>query len=129
VPWLDEGLTEFSMYYYFADRYGVPIGNALRRSRWETPVKVARSNKSDQPIGLPVKAYSNNYETMVYAKGALFFATLRDELGDDAFDKMLGRYVSEYRWQIATPEEFQALAEEASGKDLDPLFKQWLQGQ
>ena len=34
----------------------------------------------DTPIGLPVRDYKENYETLVYGKGAEFFATLRDEL-------------------------------------------------
>ena len=127
-PWQDEGLTEFSMYYYYADRYGVSIGNALRRSRWATPVEVATENGTDASIGQPVADYGSNYETMVYAKGALFFATLRDEMGADTFQRFLQAYLQRFCWRIATPSDVQSVAEEVSGKDLSDLFQKWLDG-
>ncbi len=82
----------------------------------------------DAPIGLPVRDYKENYETLVYGKGAEFFATLRDELGPAIFQRLLRTYLERYRWRIATPAEFRALAEEISGKDLGALFGKWVEG-
>jgi aminopeptidase N len=64
--------------------------------------------------------------TRATATGALFFATLRDEIGPDAFSKLLRTYLERYQWRIATPADFQALAEEVSGKDLDAMFAEWV---
>jgi aminopeptidase N len=89
----------------------------------------ARRRGKDAPIGKPVEDYKGNYETIVYAKGALFFAKLRETLGADTFDRLLRTYLERYRWRIATPADFQALAEEVSGKDLDALFNEWVYGQ
>ena len=75
-----------------------------------------------------MRDYKENYETLVYGKGAEFFATLRDELGPATFDRLLRTYLERYRWRIATPAEFQALAEEVSGKDLGALFGEWVEG-
>jgi aminopeptidase N len=128
-PWLDEGLTEFSMYYYFAKRYGEGFGDRLRQRRWEAPVNAARVNGTDAPIGRPVDFYNErNYETIIYAKSALFVASLRDEIGPQAFDQMLRTYLDTYRWQIASPEEFRALAERTAGRDLGQTFMRWLEG-
>jgi hypothetical protein len=127
-PWQDEGLTEYSMYFYFARRYGVPIADAIRRQRWEVTVQTAAGNGADMPIGRPVSAYPNNYEIMVYAKGALFFANLRDTLGPDVFNKFLRTYLARYSWRIARPADVQQVAEEVSGKDLGEFFQKWLQG-
>ena len=80
-PWLDEGLAEFSMYDYFAARYGEPKAQQLRELRWQLPMASLQRRGKDAPIGLPVRDYKENYETLVYGKGAEFFATLRDELG------------------------------------------------
>jgi hypothetical protein len=127
VPWLDEGLAEWSMYVYFLKRYGQPEADRLRRLRWEVPVTGLVNSSADAPIGLPVKAYpSDSYETVVYGKGALFFATLRDEIGPDTFKQLLRAYLQRYRWGIATPAGFEALAEAVSGKDLGALFAQWV---
>ena len=128
TPWLDEGLAEYSMYDYFAGRYGEPAAERLRQLRWELPVKQVGLRGGDRPIGLPVRDYKENYETLVYGKGALFFATLRDELGPDVFQRLLQTYLERYRWHIATPAEFRALAEEVSGRNLGALFEEWVEG-
>jgi len=85
--------------------------------------------KADAPIGLPAKDYPRDvYETIVYGKGALFFATLRDEIGPEAFSKLLRTYLERYQWEMATPADFKALAEEVSGTNLDALFAKWVEG-
>lgn len=127
-PWIDEGLAEFTMYFYYLDRYGEPAATGLRRSRWEAPVQGVAARGADAPIGRPVDAYQGNYETIIYGKGALFFATLRDELGEKAFQKLMQTYLERYRWRIATPADFQALTEEVAGRDLSGLFKDWMEG-
>ena len=128
-PWLDEGLAEFSMYVYYNGRYGAPAAERLRELRWAIPVAGVVSRGADLPIGLPVVDYPQDYETLVYGKGALFFAALRDELGPVQFETLLRMYLERYRWRIATPAEFRAVAEEVSGRDLRPLFAKWVEGQ
>lgn len=127
-PWLDEGLTEFSMYYYYAGRYGEAVAKRLRASRWETPLASVVQRGEDQPIGLPVWDYEGNYETLVYGKGALLFATLQDELGAAAVERLLRTYVQQYQWQIATPTDFQALANRIAGRNLDAIYTEWIYG-
>lgn len=128
-PWLDEGLAEFSLYVYYAGRYGEPAAERLRQVRWEIPVAGVEARGGDTSIGRPVLDYKEHYETLIYGKGALFFAALRDELGAVQFEGLLRTYLERYRWRIATPAEFQALAEEVSDKDLDGLFREWVYGQ
>ena len=69
-----------------------------------------------------------DYEPIVYAKGALFFATLRDEIGQEAFRTLLRTYLERYRWRIATPQSCVALANEVSGKDLSGMFSRGSRG-
>ncbi len=128
-PWLDEGLAEFSMYLYYLRRYGSPAAEQLRQLRWQIPVADLARRGGDAPIGKPVKEYPRaDYETIVYAKGALFFATLRDTIGPEAFGTLLRTYLDRYRWRIATPADFQAVAEEVAEKKLDGLFNEWVYG-
>ena len=128
-PWLDEGLAEFSMYFYFLGRHGQPAADLLRRQRWEAAVAAHAQRGLDAPIGRSVLEYKRDaYETIIYGKGALFFATLRDELGEKAFQKLLRTYVERYRWRIATPTEFRLLAEEVAGRELGALFRKWVEG-
>lgn len=128
-PWLDEGLAEWTMYAYYLARYGYYAAERLREQRWQVPVRYAVQTGADRPIGLPVKSYGrDDYERTVYAKGALFFATLRDEIGAETFQQLLREYLKRYRWRIATPADFQALTNEITGRDLSAFFDRWIAG-
>ncbi|HEX9115551.1 MAG TPA: M1 family metallopeptidase [Anaerolineae bacterium] len=128
-PWQDEGLAEFSMYFYFTARHGQASADTLRQLRWAAPVSLARQRGIDAPIGRPVTYYDKgNYETIVYGKGALFFATLRDEIGADAFRDLLRTYLANYRWRVAPPEALRTMAGKLAGRDLGLLFSRWLDG-
>jgi hypothetical protein len=123
-PWLDEALAQYSTYLYYLDIYGEPgaegFTNALKE-RW------ARVNYADKPIGLPVGDYSGReYGAIVYGRGPLFLLALRDQIGEAKMKEFLQRYYAEYQWGIATPTEFQALAEKVSGQNLDALFAEWV---
>ena len=63
---------------------------------------------------------------MVYAKAAMFFDALRQQLGDDQYRAVLRAYIDRYRWRIATPDDFLRLAESVSGQELDGLYSHWI---
>lgn len=125
-PWLDEGLAEFSMYFYYAGHDGVAPADDLRALRWQLPVTSMQRRNADQPIGRPVWDYTRDYEMVVYSKGALFFATLRDTMGPVKFNQLLRTWLQDEQWRIGTPAQFQALASEISGQNLDALFSEWV---
>ncbi len=126
-PWLDEGLTEYSTYFYYEDVYGPEAAESLRKARWEVPLAYVEGRGLDAPLDLPASAYSReNYETIVYAKGALFFHTLRRKLGDELFTRALHQYLDTYRYRIATAHDLQQVFEDVSGQDLGALFAAWV---
>lgn len=126
-PWLDEGLAEYSTYIYYESIYGKETAERLRQNRWEIPVAYARENGLDTIVGQPASGFGpGNYETMVYAKSALFFHALRLAIGDEAFFRLLQTLLSTYRYQIITPEILVEEAEKISGKDLKPLYREWI---
>jgi hypothetical protein len=123
-PWLDEALAQYATYLYYGARYGQSGYDGFEKSlqdRWE------RVGLADKPIGLPVGDYQDKeYGAIVYGRGPLFLLALRDEIGDEEMAELLKQHYAENRWDIATTEGFQALAEEVSGKDLDALFNEWV---
>jgi hypothetical protein len=126
-PWLDEGLAEYSTYIYYESVYGKEAAERLRQNRWELPVAYAKENGLDTIVGQPASGFGPaNYETMVYAKSALFFHALRMAIGDDAFFRLLQTLLSDYRYQIMTPDIFLEEAQKISGKDLRPLYREWI---
>jgi hypothetical protein len=124
-PWLDEALTQYATYRYFQNAYGEAGGQGFIDSlngRW------AAVGRDEKPIGLPGVDYAaKEYGAIVYGRGPLFFLALRDRLGADKMTELLRRYYAEQAWDIATPEELRALAEEVAGESLADLWAEWVE--
>jgi hypothetical protein len=125
-PWLDEGAASYSEALYYE--------TAVSPERATTVLDEFRgyvdccATDRDLPIGLPLGEYASeqDYNIIVYAKGALFFDALRREIGDQAFFGFLRAYFQDYHYRLATPADFQAEAEQACSCDLDSLFDLWV---
>jgi hypothetical protein len=126
-PWLDEGLTEYSVYVYNQMIHSQTAADELVEDRWLIPYQVAVSKGLDAAADQPSLAFSEeNYEYIVYAKGALFFHALHQAVGDQVYRAIMREYLQQYRYDIATPADFLRLAEAVSGQDLDPLYQEWV---
>ncbi len=68
----------------------------------------------------------NLFGPTVYLRGALTLHALRVEVGDATFFDILRAWVERFGGANATTADFQALAAELSGADLDDLFDAWL---
>jgi len=94
---------------------------------WLIPYRYAVDKGYDVAVGQPLSGFDvSNYETMVYAKAALFFHAIRTDLGDEMYEKVLAEYLDRYRWGVAAPADFMAVVTEISGRDLGGLYTQWI---
>lgn len=66
------------------------------------------------------------FDNAVYDRGAMALHQVRLAVGDDAFFEILPAWTAAHRYGNGTTAQFQALAEEISGLDLDELFTTWL---
>ena len=66
-----------------------------------------------------------------YSKGAVVLHMLRGVLGKETFFNVLKTYLADpdLAYGVATTEDFQAVAEEVSGEDLDYFFSEWIYGE
>lgn len=66
-----------------------------------------------------------------YAKGAVVLHMLRGVVGTTTFYEILRTYLadSNLAYNVAVTEDFQRIAEEVSGMDLDYFFSQWIYGE
>ncbi len=126
TPWLDEGLAEYSMAIYYLQVFGEAHANTLVNQRWLVPYQIAVEDGYDAVVNQPWSAFGWEYEVIVYEKAALFFDALHQELGDETFRAVLQEYVDQYRWRVATPDDFLRVAESVSGRDLDALYSRWI---
>lgn len=120
--WLNEGFATWSQWYY-AERHGGRSAQAI----FERLRRVPASNEEfwNPPPGHPGSA-RRLFDQTVYIRGAMAVQALRQEIGTKALLQALRRWTREHRHGSATIREFIALAEEVSGRDLDPLFRRWL---
>ena len=123
-PWLDESLAQFATCQYYLDRYGKIAEQTCQnemRSNWDS---IADRNI---PIGKPVSAYtSTEYVAIIYGRGPFFFEALRQQIGQDSFDRLLHDYATTYAWDIGTTDSFRKLAEQHCNCNLTPLFNEWV---
>jgi hypothetical protein len=126
-PWLDEALTNYSVVVYFEKVYGQKFAEMFVEDyfvhNYDEIVKAGR----DEIVGRPVAEFSEEqYGPIVYVKGPLFFHYLRQQVGDETFFAILRTYFQRYRYDIATPQGFLAVANEVSGQDITPLYEKWI---
>jgi len=123
-PWLDESLTQFVTWQYYADQYGRSGEVGFRESlagRW------SRVNSEPIPIGLPVAEYDGvEYSAIVYGRGAFFFEALRERMGAENFEAFMKDYVVSNTWGIGTAENLKDLAEEHCNCNLNRLYDEWV---
>jgi len=123
-PWLDEAMAQYFTAMYYADTFG-PGAETSYRESWEE--RWGRVDFADIPIGLPAGEYEGlEYGAIVYGRGPLFVASLREAMGDKAFDQFIRDYFATYSWDIATARGFHALAEQHCQCDLTGLFEEWV---
>lgn len=126
-PWLDEGLTEYSAFDYYRGVFGQSEAEKLLVGRWRIPFDVALNGGIDGAVDRPARAFDkSSYELLVYAKAALFFHAMREQLGEEAYLEMMQTYYAENRYQIVTPATLLATGERVSGQNLNRLAEEWL---
>lgn len=125
-PAVDESLTEYSLWTYYEGVYGPSRAEQIVEERWDGPFKAAKAAGLDAPVEQPASRFTkDNYEAIVYAKGALLLNDLRHFIGDDAFDLTIRRYLQNYRYRVAPPGALLGLASGATSRNLEGESEKW----
>ena len=66
------------------------------------------------------------FDPRVYQRGAMTLQALRNRIGEGLLWDLLRRWVSDGEGGNGSTDQFQALAEEVSGQDLDGFFDAWV---
>ena len=70
--------------------------------------------------------FSPEFQSLVTDKGGMILEMLRWVIGEEAFDKTMRTFVSQYAGKSATVNDFRKVAEQVSGQQLTWFFTQWL---
>lgn len=128
MPWLDEALAEYSVKLYYERLHGPRDALLLERQRWQTPLDLLTAQDEDSQLNRAVGSFvdGQQYETVIYGKGALFYSQLRAILGDRRFQRFLREYLAEHRYQIVNTESWHEALEKLQLPELELLFEDWV---
>ena len=125
--WLNEGFASYAEAVY-TESVGGQSGYQSYMNNFMSRARSALGSVYVQDI-----SNSNNIfnPSRSYAKGAAVLHMLRGIVGDSTFFRALKTYAATptLAYQSAVTEDFQAVAQQVSGKDLAYFFKQWIYGE
>jgi hypothetical protein len=120
--WLNEGFATYAEHLYEQAHGGPSVDHWLRTAYGKYP---ASSRFWDLDIDAPGPA--DMWDDQVYDRGAMTLAALRNRIGPGPFATLLRQWVVEHGGGAGVrTADFQALAEQVSGEDLDSFFDAWL---
>jgi aminopeptidase N len=124
--WLNEGFATFMVAAWKQHRFGEGAYqdelNIYRKRREQL-----REKGFDKPLTWSGQYPSLAYRRAVqYSKGALFLSVLREQLGDKVFWRGIKSYTRAHIGGTVDSRDFQDAMEKASGRDLDPIFNEWV---
>ncbi|MBC7796708.1 MAG: tetratricopeptide repeat protein [Pyrinomonadaceae bacterium] len=71
---------------------------------------------------------SSAFQYIMLYKGASVFRLLRETLGKEKFNQLLKNYVSQYRGQNVSIDDFEKLSSQVGGTNLRYFFARWIEG-
>ncbi|HMJ45973.1 MAG TPA: hypothetical protein VK498_01500, partial [Ferruginibacter sp.] len=81
------------------------------------------AERKDQPIETPAQDFTFlNYNAVGYYKSSQWLTRLEKELGTPLFDSLMHEYYNRWKFKHPYPEDFKAISEEVSGRNLDHVF-------
>ena len=131
-PFVDESLTNWSAMLYYEDRYGKAKAQQMSDLNLNTSFSMgAMLGGGDKPANLPTASYTNNlqYGAVIYGKGALYYAKLRELVGDEAFFGALREYYAQFGDKLAGPQDLKAIViakAPAKRAQIEALYSRWI---
>ena len=125
---VNEGLATYSAIAYLEQTADEEVA-AGQFDAWIAAPARALADRGDAVVDLPIREGQDASERSwaYYGKAALGFHAIRNAIGDEAFFAGLRAFADEFAFRIAEPADLRAAFEEASGKDLDELWRHWFE--
>lgn len=130
-PWLDEALATYSSAVYDQEVGGKDSYQQII-DHYQRSYRQAKNIGLDDPVTKGLDYFESTgarrqaYSPVVYFKGALFYHSLENEIGEKAFYRALRSYYTSQRFGIGEPEELLSAFEDSASRELDELYREWL---
>ncbi|MBN8821728.1 MULTISPECIES: M1 family aminopeptidase [unclassified Spirosoma] len=124
--WLNEGFASYGEAVYTESASG-QSGYQSYMNNFMTSARIAQGSIYVQDISNFSNIFNANRS---YAKGATVLHMLRGVVGDSTFFRILRTYAASplVAYKTAVTEDFQAIAQQVSEKNLNYFFSQWIYG-
>jgi hypothetical protein len=131
-PWMDEGMND-----YYKSRYPYePLVPAMKKKGetdfWKErmpadeknfKLRILATEKKDQPIETSSEKFSEaNYGSIAYYQTSLWVQWVETTIGKELFDSCMREYYKQWKFKHPYPEDFKAIFESVSKKNLGNDF-------
>ncbi|MBI4854456.1 MAG: HEAT repeat domain-containing protein [Acidobacteria bacterium] len=124
--WLNEGFASYSEVIWQEHAFGKEQATLYRLQDFNDYLR-QDLGESRRPVVFDHYAYSVElFDRHAYQKGSLIVHMLRKELGEEAFFKGIKHYLHKHAFKATETHDLKIAMEEATGKELDTFFQQWL---
>jgi aminopeptidase N len=123
--WLNEGFATYSTALWFEFESGTSDEGARRFYMSGRRPAQLDGSVYVYDVSNPSRIFSSNYS---YSKAAWVLHMLRGVVGDETFFEILAEYRRRYAFSTVTTEDFETVAEQVSGSELDWFFDEWIYG-
>ena len=121
--WLNDGFARFSEALYVEHLAGNAAFEEVAKDMSVGALAYVSVPLAD--VG-KLDTFSAEFQSLVTDKGGIILNMLRWVIGDQAFDKTMRTFLTEYAGKPVTVDDFRKVAEQASGQQLNWFFTQWL---
>jgi aminopeptidase N len=127
--WLNESFATYMEAAYRERAYGrEDYLKQIRKDAEEYFAENARLRKKRGLFNQLAKPDNSIFDAITYQKGSAVLHTLREAIGDEPFWKGVRIYLARHKWGNVETEDLKRAFEEASRRDLDRFFEQWVYG-
>ncbi|MBC8328120.1 MAG: DUF3458 domain-containing protein, partial [Planctomycetes bacterium] len=124
--WLNESFATYSDYLYTRHVLGDDEGAWNLRGKKEQYLREARTRYMRPIVFDRYEQPGDNFDSHTYPKGAAVLHMLRFVLGDEAFFATLRRFLRDHAFQPVDTHDFMNTVKDATGRNLDGFFEQFL---
>ncbi len=124
--WLNESWATFMEAVWFEHARDAASATWLRHDLARSYFEEEGSRYRRPIVSYDFKEPIDVFDRHLYEKGACVLATLRNELGADAFWAGVKVYLASRAHKTAHTRDFQRALEDTTGRNLDRFFQQWI---
>jgi len=122
--WLTNGLAAYSELLWVEHTAGK---GAMESQLHDVMVEALTVDNLPMIQSARLEDYSPELWALSGSKGAAIANMLRYLIGDDKFFEVLRDYAQQYVWKTANTDDFRAVVEKVTGKNLGYFFLQWIE--